>query len=161
VYDLVNAREVTARQEKDRLLVDVDLGPCDGRLYMVAPKAIDRVHIQAPATIQRGARASCQIEVLDAEGKPIEAIVPLKVAIRDSESRAAEFSGYYAAVDGKVEIPLDIASNDPLGYWQIEVRDLASGRAAMQGFRVPGPDPWPPVQKPASETVPNPVQPKG
>ncbi len=161
VYDLVNSRELAAREEKDHLLVDVDLGPCDGRLYMVSPTAIDRVRIQAPATIARGGRASCRIEVVDAEGKPLESIVPMKVSIRDSESRAAEFSGYYAAVDGKLEVPLDIAANDAIGYWQIEVRELASGRAATQGFQVPAPDPWPPARKPTSKAVANPVQPKG
>ena len=70
--------------------------------------------------------------------------MPLQVTIRDSESRTVEFSGAYAAVDGKTEIPLDIASNDPTGTWQIEVRELASGRTAVHWFRVPGPDPWPP-----------------
>ena len=66
----------------------------------------------------------------------MDAIVPLRVTIRDSESLAAEFSGSYAAVDGKTEIPLDIASNDPMGIWQIEIRELASGRTTVHWFRV-------------------------
>jgi len=74
----------------------------------------------------------------------MDAIVPLRVTIRDSESRTAELSGSYAAVDGKTEIPLDIAPNDPMGVWQIEVRELASGRTMVHWFRVPGPDRWPP-----------------
>ncbi len=161
IYDLLSSRQAVARQDGGRLLLDVDLGPCDGRLYMVSPKAVDRVRIQAPAAIARGAKASCRIEVLDPEGRPLEAVVPLRVTIRDSEARAAELSGYYAAVDGKTEIPLDIASNDPMGTWQIEVRELASGRSAVHSFRVPGPNPWPPTRKPPSKELGNPVQPKG
>ena len=116
---------------------------------------------EAPATIARGAKASCRIEVLDPEGRPLEAVVPLRVTIRDSEGRAAEFSGYYAAVDGKTEIPLDIASNDPMGVWQIEVRELASGQTAVHSFRVPGPNPWPPRFRPLPKELRNAVQPKG
>ena len=91
----------------------------------------------------------------------MEAIVPLRVTIRDSESRTAEFSGSYAAVDGKTEIPLDIAPNDPMGIWQIEVRELASGRTAVRSFRVPGPDPWPPRFRPLPKELRNTAQPKG
>jgi hypothetical protein len=64
-------------------------------------------------------------------------------------------------VDGKVEVPLDIATNDAIGYWQIEARELASGRTATGGFQVPAPNPWPPVRKPSSKSIANPVQPNG
>ena len=76
--------------------------------------------------------------------------MPLEVEIRDAEGRAAEFSGFYAAVDGAVEITLDVASNDPPGIWQITARELASGRSAIAYLRVRGPEPWPPSPKPAS-----------
>jgi hypothetical protein len=161
VYDLVNSRQVAARRENGRLVVDVDLGPCDGRLYMVAPLPIDRLHIQTPTTIARGARANCRIDVLDPKGRSVQAIVPLQVTIRDSESRLAEFSGYYAAVDGTTVIPLDIATNDPMGTWRIEVRELASGLTAVQSFRVPGPTPWPPTLRAVPKELSTPVQPKG
>jgi hypothetical protein len=161
VYDLVHHHEVAARHEKEQLLLDVDLGPCDGDVYLVASKAIDRVRIEVPATIERGGKAACQITVADASGQPIEAIVPLQVTIRDSEGRRAEFSGYHAAVDGKTSIPLDIAANDRIGVWQIEVQDLASGRTAVERFRIPGPEPWPPVKKPLSKELANPEQPQG
>jgi hypothetical protein len=82
--------------------------------------------------------------VVDAEGRPLHAVVPLEVTIRDAEGRSAEFSGYYAAVDGKVEILLDVAPNDPFGIWQIAARELASGRTAVVHSRVLGPEPWPP-----------------
>ena len=71
VYDLVSGRQVAARRQGGRLLLDVDLGPCDGGLWMVSPKAIDRVRVQAPETIARGDRARCRIEVLDADGRPL------------------------------------------------------------------------------------------
>jgi len=76
--------------------------------------------------------------------------VPLEVDVRDAEGRQAEFSGFYAAVDGKVEITLDVAPNDPPGTWQITARELASGQSSVAYLRVRGPEPWPPSTKPAS-----------
>jgi len=143
VYDLVNSREVPSRRDGGTLRVDVHLGPCDGGLYMITSRAIHGVRIQAPEAVDRTRQAEYVIEVIDAAGRPIDAVVPLEVNIQDAEGRLAEFSGYYAAVDGRLEITLDIARNDPPGVWQITVRDLASGRTATHYMRVRGPKPWP------------------
>ena len=161
VYDLVEHREVAVRQQKEHLMTEVALGPCDGRLYMVTSRPIQRVAIQGPEAIERGKSGKCRIAVLDAQDKPLDAVVPVEVTIRDAASGTAEFSGYYATADGTVEVPLDIAPNDPMGTWQVEARELASGRTAMHYVRVPGPTPWPPVGKPVSKDAANPVQPKG
>jgi hypothetical protein len=161
VYDLVEHRPVAAKADNGRMLLDVALGPCDGRCYLVTSRPIEGLQLQVPDSIQRGKSAACSIAVVDAEGKPIDAVVPLEVTIRDARSAAAEFSGFYGAADGRVEIPLDIAQNDPAGVWTIEARDLASGRTATANFRVPGTTPWPPTAKPMTDDAGNPVQPKG
>jgi len=73
----------------------------------------------------------------------------------------AEGSGFYAAVDGMLSIPLDVAVNDPPGIWQIEVRELASGTSAVGRVRVRGPEPWPPARQDRPQERTSPVQPKG
>jgi len=161
VYDLVEHRPVAARPEGGRMLIDAALKPCDGRCYLVTSRAIADVCIQLPAAIERGKSASCTIKVVDADGQPIDAVIPLELTIRDAGSAAAEFSGYYGAIDGQQEIPLDIAANDPTGMWTVEVRELASNRQSIGYFRVPGPNPWPPHVKPMTDDAKDPVQPKG
>ncbi len=138
VYDLVESRPVPAQTQDDKLTWSADLGPCDGCVYMVSPRPIEDVRVAAPEEVERGGRAECVVEVVDAEGGPLDAVVPLEVNIRDAEARLAEFSGFYAAVDGEVEIALDIATNDPPGIWQIAARELASNRTATAHFRVLG-----------------------
>jgi hypothetical protein len=160
-YDLVRHQPVIVTQHGPWMTLDVAIGPCDGGCYLVTSRAIEGLRIQVPQAIERGHSAVCTIEVVDARGKPIDAVVPLEVTIRDATGAPAEFSGSYGAADGRVEIPLDIAANDPAGAWTIEVRDLASGREAVASFRVPGPTPWPPSAKPTPEDAANPVQPKG
>ncbi len=150
-YDLVEGRQMPLRKQNGKLTMNVLLGPCDGRVYMISSRPIGGLRIRAPDEVKRGGRASCLIEIVDPEGRPLDAIVPVEVSIRDAEGRLAEFSGYYGAADGKVEITLDIASNDPAGIWQIEARELASGRSAVRYMSVPTPEPWPPSPKPPAE----------
>jgi hypothetical protein len=63
-------------------------------------------------------------------------VVPVRVEIRDPAGSDAEWSGYYGAKDGQLELRLDIASNDRVGLWLIRVKELASSREATAYFRV-------------------------
>jgi len=161
VYDLVEHRPLPVCREAGHLVADVSLGPCDGRLYLVTPQPIAGLKLDVPATTARGASVTVSLDVLGADGKPLAAVVPVELTIRDAQGRAAEFSGAWAAIDGRLRVPLDIATNDPFGVWQIEARELASGQRALTTLRVVAPQPWPPARKPIPTELANPVQPKG
>jgi len=160
VYDLVDHRQLKTELNKGRISTDIHLGPCDGRLLMVTPQAIERVHVQSPIKVKRGESVSATIEVVDQNNQPVNAVIPLEVTIEDSESNVAEFSGYYAATGGKATIQLDIAKNDPAGIWKIEVRELASGRTTKRYLRVIG-DPLKTDFGTINKELANPVQPAG
>lgn len=161
VYDLKNHRAVASESSDGKIGFDSHLGPCDGNVYMIANRAIDSVLIEAPETVKRGDQASLVVRVVDAENKPIDAVVPLEITVWDAERRMAEYSGYYGAADGQAEITLDVAPNDPFGTWQIQARELASGRTAVGYFRVLAPEPWPPARGPVDGGVADAVQPDG
>jgi len=161
VYDLVESVPVATHTDHGALRFPADLEPCAGRVFLVTDRAIDRVALTHPNQVARGGSARLNVTVVDTQGKPIEATLPVRVDIRDAEGRLAEFSGYYAAVDGQLQITLDIAANDPFGAWTLEVRELASGRKARGSFMVPGPEVWPPTQKRIPRGAANAVQPKG
>lgn len=136
VYDLIASREVKTQQENDRLRWSTQLGPGDGRVYLVTPMAIADVSVNAPETAMRGSTAKLRIQVSDAQGIAVDAVVPLQVTIRDPDGREAEFSGHHAAVKGSLELSLNIARNDTPGVWEIRARELASGREAAAYVRV-------------------------
>ena len=81
----------------------------------------------------------CRIAVVDDGGQPLSAVVPVVVQILDPAGSESEWSGYYGAKDGRLEVTLDIAKNDRAGLWQIRVQELASRRAATAYFRVSRP----------------------
>ncbi len=138
VYDLVAHREVKGTGGRGTISVKARFGPCEGRLLMITERAIGAVRIEAPERVAPGESATIKATVVDAEGKAINAIVPVKVELLDPDGRPAEFSGYYGAKDGQVGIAAQIAANDVPGLWCIRVQELASGRTADAYMRVEG-----------------------
>ncbi len=117
-------------------VVPTTLGPCDGRVLMTLPQPIAAVSIDGAAEVARGKQWTGRISINDATGKPVDAVIPLHVEVRDGDGRLAEFSGYYGAAHGVLELKLDIAANDAFGQWEIHVRDLASGQRRSHFVRV-------------------------
>ena len=136
VYDLVNHGRVPAEPADGTLRIKAHLEPCGGRLLMVTPKEIESIRIAGSEAVDRGASAKLAVTVADAQGKPIGAVVPMQLDIRDAEGRPVEFTGFYGAAGGTLDVQLDIAANDKRGMWTIKARDLASGREAVHYLRV-------------------------
>ena len=130
VYDLVAHRQVRAQLTEGDTAIEAGFGPCEGRVYMVTDRAIDTVRIDAPAQSKPGDTATILVSVLDENGKPIDAVVPMKIELFDPHGRAAEFSGHYGAKDGWVEINVEFAANDVPGLWRVHAEELASGGTA-------------------------------
>lgn len=140
VYDLVAGRAAPAAAREGRLRWNVSLGPCDGRVYLVAPQPIAAVRLTAPESAKRGDALPVRVSVTDPSGQPVDAVVPVRVEISDPAGRAAEFSGYYGARHGVLDLKLDLAANETPGLWQIRARELASGCESAVYCRVsPGP----------------------
>jgi len=132
VYDLVRGRPVAAKVTDGKLQAQTDLEPGDGQLLMVADRAIAAVKIDAPETGKLGEAVTVTVGVVGDDGQPLDAVVPVRVDILDPEARPAEFSGYYGAKGGRLEIRLDLAPNDTAGTWEVRVTELASGIEARK-----------------------------
>ena len=136
VYDLTEGRELEAETRKGRLQIRRSFGPCEGCVLLVTDEKIEGVRIQAAEAAKRGEALAVQARVVDAKGRPVDAVVPVSVEVLDPSGAAAEWSGYYGAKDGQLALTLDLAPNDRTGLWQLRVKELASGRAAAAYFRV-------------------------
>lgn len=136
VYDLVAGRQVSTSHSADGIQWHVQLGPGDGRVFMVVEQPIDRVVLEAPDRAERSRPVQLCVTVADPQGRPLRAVVPLEVSILDGQGRPAEPSGYYGAKDGKLTVTVDLAPNDAPGQWTVAVRELASGKSNRQQFTV-------------------------
>ncbi|MCX7422609.1 MAG: hypothetical protein NT013_24135 [Planctomycetia bacterium] len=136
VYDLLTSRKVGSTIRGDALSWPVQLGPCEGGVFLVTPRPIEQLNIAAPESTQRGETIDVDITIAESSGTPVPAVIPLRVDITDPAGRPAEGSGFYGATNGTLKLKLDIADNDTPGIWQIRVRELASGLIASGYVRV-------------------------
>ncbi len=136
VYDLLANREVAAESEGGWLKISRDFEAAEGRVWMVTDRPVREVTLDVPARASAGERIQIGITVADGGGAALDAVVPVKVEIRDAEGREMEFSGYYGAADGQVAITFDIAENDRPGAWAVRARELASGITAESEIAV-------------------------
>ncbi|HRD05669.1 MAG TPA: hypothetical protein PK942_13195, partial [Verrucomicrobiota bacterium] len=139
VYDLAAGRELEPIPGRSPLQIRREFGPGEGCVLMVTAAAIAGVRIEAPRQAVAGQSIPCGISVVDADGQPLNAVVPLQVEISDPAGAEAEWSGFHGARDGRLQLHLAIAPNDRPGLWRIYARELASGRAAAAYFRVEPP----------------------
>jgi len=60
----------------------------------------------------------------------------LQLAIKDPKGNDAEFTGYYAAKDGRLIVTLKLAANDIKGTWTATATELAAGNTATLAFEL-------------------------
>jgi len=136
VYDLAASRRVNVTFENGALQIDAALERGGGKLYMITAEPIDRIRIDYPQAVRCGKSIRINVDVEDRSNRDIDAVVPLDIQIVNADNEVAEFSGFYGASGGHLELSLDIAANENPGNWRIIIKDLASGVIANGGFAV-------------------------
>jgi hypothetical protein len=136
VYDLVAERKIPTKEHDGATSWPVELGPCEGGVFLATPRPIEQVQIDAPAKAAPGDRIKVTVTVADSSGKAVSAVIPVDVEITDPAGRVAEFSGAYGAAQGQLTIQAEIARNDIPGLWRIRAREGATGLSASRYFEV-------------------------
>jgi len=132
IYDALNKRTIVPTHENGWLKWNILLGPGQGRIYAVLPKAIADLHVQIPDIVEKGKSVDVQIRV-DGMSK---GLTPLRITIRDSQGIEHDYSDYAVAKDGQVAMQLPIAVNEPAGHWSITAQELYGGKQATAYFEV-------------------------
>ncbi|MCA9022245.1 MAG: hypothetical protein KDA74_18980, partial [Planctomycetaceae bacterium] len=135
-YDLVQHQQISTSTAHQQQTANVKLGPGAGGIYLRTDQPIAQVAVEVPATLKRGEAGTVSIQVIDEQGAPVAAVIPVEVSIEDAEGRIAEMSGYRALQDGTQKFQIQIAPNDKAGVWKVRVKELASGKSSTAYFRV-------------------------
>lgn len=137
VYEITGTQFIVPKRGDDGSVSwPVELGPCDGRIFMITPKPLLGIKLDAPETATVGNEVKVTAGITTTQDTPTKAVVPVRVTIRDANGKSAEGSGFYAAENGIVELSLNLAPNDDPGTWEIRVKELASGMEAVKWMRV-------------------------
>jgi hypothetical protein len=138
VYDLTRSRRIDLQQADGGVNWKCELGPCDGRIYLVTPNPLEQLRLEAPARARAGQRVEVTLHLTTTGAAPFSGVVPVEVRIRDAGGRAAEGDGFYALENGRLSLSLDLAPNETPGTWEIRARELASGLETAGWLRVEG-----------------------
>jgi hypothetical protein len=137
IYDLTRrALLVPKRGAEMEMNWQVDLGPGDGRIFMITTKPLLSLTLDAPATATCGNQATVKVTLASSDAAPFKAIVPVEIEILDANGTRSEGSGHYAAQNGVLDVSIDLAPNEDPGTWQIRARELASGMEAVKWLKV-------------------------
>ena len=136
VYDLLARKQTPANYEDGYLTWNASLGPCEGKMYLVIDNPIGKIKIDSNHAFSNGGKIDFKVTVLDTTGNPIQAIMPLKIRVLDSNGCETERSGCYGAENGILKLKIDVSPNDVKGEWKISVLDLASGIETGKTFQV-------------------------
>jgi hypothetical protein len=136
IYDLMRRQAVPTTVEGNKLRFNVALGPGEGTAFVVMDAPVGALQVTAPSQVQRGKSLQYRLRLNDVAGKPVDAVVPVNLIIRDPQGRESERSGYYGAANGQLAVTLDIAANDAAGQWQIEATEGLLGKKMVHQLMV-------------------------
>ena len=137
VYDLTEHRLIVPKRDQAGLVSwPVHLGPCDGKVYMVTSKPLLNLSLDLPEQAAVDQTAKLTLQLTTTQQADLQAIVPIKVTIRDASGRQTEGTGHYAALNGKLDLELSVAPNEAPGTWEIQAQELASGLSVRRWMQV-------------------------
>jgi outer membrane protein assembly factor BamB len=133
VYDVFAAKPL---QPKEGVIV-ADLRNLPARLFAILPRPIHQVELRGPqGPIEAGQSFRYAVAILDADGKPIDASLPVRVRLLDGKGRVLQ-ERFQAAVPGEQqEQDWNLAWNDPSGERTLEATELVSRKTARLSFQV-------------------------
>ena len=129
-YDLIKHCEIPLQKQAGKVSFERDLAPADGSLVMVLKEPIKSVQLNVPEKLRLKDKFQLKVQLLNAAGKIIKAILPLEITLIDSSGKRLPGSGFYAAVNGELIVDEVIAPNTSKGTVTVAVKCLSSGKTA-------------------------------
>ena len=130
LYDIFTGQKIENKGGKFNVILE----PAGGKLIGIYPASIKAISVQAPETVSQGQKVSLNIKITGAHGKPLEALLPVRVSIKTPDGNDSEYSDHYVAKNGTLDISFIPAVNDIKGTWEIEVEELSSEKSSKEYF---------------------------
>ncbi len=136
VYELSRGGEVPFVRGGGRVKVPVKYSTNDGRLFAFLKTRIASVNVSAPDSVRKGETLKVVFSALDAEGRPVEALLPAEMRLYDASGREIDGAGWVCLSGGTCAVEFMTNLNDADGDYKIVCRDRASGLTAERIVKV-------------------------
>ncbi|MFZ4395900.1 MAG: beta-galactosidase trimerization domain-containing protein [Kiritimatiellia bacterium] len=143
-YELFSQQPVDKPVAGGRVESVADLSFTPFRIFVSLPKPVAKLRVEAPASVPQGVGVVVKATPLDADGKPIDASVPVRMTLLDASGKvAAEACGAaFPSCERRLAVPFD----GQTGRWTLQVQELVSGRRAEVALEVKDAAAAPPVR---------------
>jgi len=135
-YDMLERRPLEVRSAGGAREFSVQLTELGGKVIALYPHKLGALAVHTAKTVTPGASSVIRIHMRDDGSAPLAGLQPLDIRITDAEGKRNEFSGYYCAKDGILDIDFVAALNDKPGQWTVSATDLTTGLMARGEFEV-------------------------
>lgn len=136
VYELSRGGKVRfERDASGAVRIPLKYETNDGRLLLFLDREIASVKVEAPSSVRPGDMVKVTFRVLDAEGRPVSAALPVEIRLFDAKGRELDGAGYVCAEGGGVTASILTNVNDARGDYRLVCRDRASGLSTISTIR--------------------------
>ncbi len=142
VYDAIRGQIVSdMKADKKSLTIkgNLSFGPGQMRIFARTTRKINSIMIQKPvittdSTLEKAPikLTSCAM-VLDITGNILVGSFPMQIRLIDPTG-AIRYDLYRATSNGKIDISLPLAANDPTGVWNLEITELLNNTSIKVDF---------------------------
>ena len=136
VYELSRGGEVPFTRADGRVKVPVKYATNDGRLFAFLNTRIASVKAEAPDAVRKGDILKVTFSALDAEGRPVAALLPAEMRLYDAAGREIDGAGWVCLQGGTCTVEFVTNINDAEGDYKIVCRDRASGLTAERMVKI-------------------------
>jgi hypothetical protein len=134
LYDALNRRQLEPVPAADGAGSSVRLAieGGSGRLLVACPERLAPADVSVATHAAPARSLTVSVQVLYASGRPVNAVVPLRVDVRDPAGALNDYSRFAATDgDGRWTLTFPLADNDSPGSWTVRVTELVGGHASM------------------------------
>lgn len=136
VFDLVHRKKVSATNQEGWTNFAVSYEGGGGGIYLLLEEPVQTVKISGKDSVKAGEKLEVKVEIQSADSKTVDTVIPVTVTVKDANGETAEKTGFYAAEKGELQLDLDIAANDAIGEWTVEVEEATQGIKGEYKFQV-------------------------
>ena len=135
VYDLIAHTPVSFADKQGRTHLDLEFETTGGKLLLFLPTPIAKVVLVTPANAELGEPFAFTAQVLDANGKRLDCLLPLQVTVENLDGTTDDCC-FGTLLNGKYTQEVIPPINATAGAWRVTVTELASGKYATATVNV-------------------------
>ncbi len=136
-YNLLSETPVMLTPQAGHNSLKVDLPPAGGKVIVLLPAAIVSIAMVTDVGfVSEKETLHITAKLLDADGNPVPGIIPVRVTILNPDGSESDLSHYGMFQNGIWSFDWLVPYGESSGRYQIDIRELASGRSASTSWLV-------------------------